>query len=299
MSAFCAAVDWGTSSFRLWLLARDGAVLAARRSDEGMMAAMSAGFAEVLENHLAELGAADLPVIICGMAGARQGWKEAPYLDAPADLAALSGQAVTAEHKSRDVRILPGVAQRDAARPDVMRGEETQLLGLVADGIRSGLVCLPGTHSKWVSLRDGRVEGFSTFMTGEVFAAISGHTILRLAVEGGSDVSPADPAFLAAVGEAASSPSMIANQLFGIRAAPLLGFAAGGAAGLSGALIGLELAGMRERYGRDGEVVLVSAGHLGELYRAALGELEIAAKTVDADAAVRSGLWSAADKIWG
>ena len=298
MSPFCAAVDWGTSSFRLWLLARDGAVLAEQRSDEGMVAAMNAGFATVLQGHLAALGAgSDLPVIVCGMAGAKQGWKEAPYLDTPADLAALAQRAVAPAGAGRDVRILPGIAQRDPRHPDVMRGEETQLLGLVAEGLSSGLVCLPGTHSKWATLRDERVEAFATYMTGEMFAALSAHTILRLAIEGG-DVSPDDAVFLAAAREAAAAPAAIANQLFAVRAAPLLGFAARGAPALSGALIGLELAGVRSRHREVNEAVLVSSGRLAELYRAALAELGFAVRSVDAEALVRRGLLSAALTIW-
>lgn len=299
MSAFCAAVDWGTSSFRLWLLGRDGAVLAERRSGEGMMAAREAGFAGVLESHLAAVGAAaDLPVIICGMAGAKQGWKEARYVDTPAELHALAGNAIRIEDAGRDVRILPGIAQRDAQHPDVMRGEETQLLGLTAEGVSSALVCLPGTHSKWVSLRDGRVESFSTFMTGELFAALSAHTILRLAMEGEGDISHSDPVFLAAVREAAARPAEVANQLFAIRAAPLLDFPSRGAASLSGLLIGLELACVRARHPAVSETVLVSAGRLGQLYGAALREVGFGMRSVDADLVVRNGLWSAASTLW-
>ena len=299
MSPFCAAVDWGTSSFRLWLLARDCAVLAEHRSDEGMVAAMDSGFATVLEGHLEALGASrDLPVVVCGMAGARQGWKEAPYLDTPADLAALAQHAVAPAAGPRDVRILPGIAQRDPRHPDVMRGEETQLLGLVAEGLSSGLVCLPGTHSKWVTLRGGRVEAYATYMTGEMFAALSAHTILRLAIEGGGNISPDDAVFLAAVREAAAEPAAIANQLFSVRAAPLLGFAPRGAAGLSGALIGLELAGVCSQHAGVKEAVLVSSGRLGALYRTALSELGFSVNSVDAEVLVRRGLLSAALTIW-
>jgi len=301
MSPFCAAVDWGTSSFRLWLLDGDGRVLAEGRGAEGMMAARETGFAAVLDQHLGAAGApAGLPVVICGMAGARQGWKEAAYIDTPARLADLARHAVRVEMPGRDVRILPGVAQRDAARPDVMRGEETQLLGLLAQGVASALVCLPGTHSKWVRLRDGGVDSFSTFMTGEIFAALSAHTILKLSAEG--EAAPDDPAFLAGVREASNNPATIASQLFAIRAGPLLGFAPRGAAGLSGALIGLELAGVRARHGdggERGEVVLLSAGRLGELYRAALDEMGFAVRAIDAEAAARAGLMRAAQAIWG
>ena len=124
------AVDWGTSSFRLWLVGRTGAVLEERRSPEGMMVASKLGFAAVLQSHLDAVGAGnDLPVVICGMAGARQGWVEAGYVDTPAQLASILARAVAVPGLSRDVRILPGIAQRNPNAPDVMRGEETQLLG--------------------------------------------------------------------------------------------------------------------------------------------------------------------------
>jgi len=301
MTPFCAAVDWGTSAFRLWLLAEDGRVLAERRSDEGMIRAGQTGFDVVLEKHLADLNAPDsLPVVVCGMAGAKQGWREAGYLDTPADLGALTEGALAVEGYRRDVRILPGIAQRDAVCPDVMRGEETQLLGLAADGVRSGLVCMPGTHSKWVLLQDGAVTGFSTYLTGELFALLSRHSILRLAVADSTEPAPGDPAFLAAVKAARDNPQAVSNLLFSLRSSQLLGFSpsAEGAARLSGTLIGLELAGAFARHGPANKVVLAGSGTLGALYRSALEAGGIAVDDQPADEAVLRGLWSAARSFW-
>ncbi|MGH6760308.1 MAG: 2-dehydro-3-deoxygalactonokinase [Phyllobacterium sp.] len=298
MKPVYAAVDWGTSSFRLWLLGEDGQVLGERRSHEGMMHCASAGFAPVLDGHLQALHAEpSLPVIICGMAGARQGWQEAGYLDTPASLDALVQTAVPVEGVSRDIRILPGIAQKLSDRPDVMRGEETQLLGL---GLASGLVCMPGTHSKWVRLDKGNVESFSTFMTGELFAVISRHSILTHAVGDDADGEAAGPAFLKAVRQAASSEVGITSALFSVRAAQLLGFAGktDGVAHLSGVLIGAELAGARAAYGGAREVTLVASGRLEQLYRAALNELGVTVTVVDADSAVRRGLFKAARTLW-
>ncbi|MDU6728173.1 MAG: 2-dehydro-3-deoxygalactonokinase, partial [Bradyrhizobium sp.] len=143
------AVDWGTSSFRAWLMAADGTELAESRGPEGMLQCATSGFAPVLRDHLRKLGGpADLPVLICGMAGARQGWVEAPYLQTPTRLDALHAGAICVETEG-DVRILPGLAQARADQPDVMRGEETQLFGVTEPGF-SGIVCIPGTHSKWI-----------------------------------------------------------------------------------------------------------------------------------------------------
>ena len=294
---FVAAADWGTSSFRLWVLARGGAVLAETRSDEGMLKAMEIGFANVLEHHLAALSApADLPVVICGMAGARQGWREAAYLDAPAALGDLVDHSVKVEHAQRLVHILPGVAQRDPERPDVMRGEETQLLGVVSRGTEAGLACLPGTHSKWVALENGRVERFTTVMTGEFFSVLAGHSILRLAVGDDPQVSADDPVFSQSVRAAYATPQEAMAQLFAVRAGPLLALRdpGEGAARLSGGLIGLELAAARSRFGDLSQVTLVGAGSLGELYGAALSAVDVAVTEVDADIAVREGLHAAA-----
>src|SRR4029453_12239359 len=125
------------------------------------------------------------PVLICGMAGARQGWVEAPYLKVPTRLDALHEGAVRVDAQSDiggDIRILPGIAQARADQPDVMRGEETQLLGVTEPGF-TGLVCIPGTHSKWIRIEAGRIVEFSTYMTGELFSVISQHSILAHAVE--------------------------------------------------------------------------------------------------------------------
>jgi 2-dehydro-3-deoxygalactonokinase len=295
------AVDWGTSSFRLWLVDRSGHVLAARRSDEGMMAAAKSGFAAVLQSHLAALNAApDLPAIICGMAGARQGWVEAGYVDTPAPLDAILLGAVTVPGQSRDIRILPGIAQRDPSAPDVMRGEETQLLGALGNAAaREALVCMPGTHSKWAEVQGGTIVRFATFMTGELFSAISRETILSHAV---ADAEAAEDrgAFQEAVAAAFKTPSLAANLLFRVRSRQLLfgGTPAAARETISGTLIGLELAGGLAKDVPRGSVTLVASGRLAALYRLAFDTLSVAVQSVDADDAVLAGLSRAAAAIW-
>ena len=234
------------------------------------------------------------------MAGAKQGWKEAPYLDVPAGLHSTAALAVRVDCAGHDVRILPGMAQRDRVRPDVMRGEETQLLGLAVRGVTSALVCLPGTHSKWVLLRDARIESFSTFMTGELFAAISQHTILRFALDAEAGVRSESPAFETAVRSAFSSPEEVTADLFGLRARQVLGDEdhLDSAARLSGLLIGLELAGAVARFGRPEHIVLLSGGSLAALYGKAFEVIGASARLADAEEAVRTGLLSAATDIW-
>ena len=299
MRMFCAAVDWGTSSFRLWLLDSAGAVLAERRSDEGMLHCQPTGFASVLERHLTELGApADLPVMICGMAGARQGWQEADYLDVPARLDALSQRATRITGIAREVYILPGIAQRRADAPDVMRGEETPLVGVLEQKAR--LFCLPGTHSKWVAIEQGAVVCFCTFMTGEVFALLARHSILAHAMPAEMDAGENLPRFLDGVGEGVAAPEAVTRRLFGLRASQLLGFTAraDGAAYLSGLLIGVEIAGARAFHGAATSVALLAAGPLARLYGAALALCGYAVERLDAEPATRRGLHQAALQRW-
>lgn len=296
------AVDWGTSSFRLWLIGADGSILGESRSGEGMTTAAKTGFETVLAAHLAKVEApADLPVIVCGMAGAKQGWVEAGYVDVPTPLSAILPKAVSVPGQSRDIRILPGLAQRDKATPDVMRGEETQLLGaLGTSSTGAQAVCMPGTHSKWVHVRDSNVTGFSSFMTGELFDAISKHTILSHAVAGAED-QPADAAaFEAAVRAAFERPAMATNLFFTARSGQLLhGLGAAGAqAKISGTLIGLEIAGALSAADAKVDISLVASGRLQGLYETAFRTLSLSYTTIDADAAVRQGLAAAAKAIW-
>jgi 2-dehydro-3-deoxygalactonokinase len=300
-SPFCAAIDWGTSTFRLWLLDADGNVLDERRSEDGLQSMGGReGFPGVMESHLAEVGAPDgLPVIVCGMAGSRQGWVEARYLDTPAPLDRVIESAVRVEGVSHDVRILPGVAQRDPAHPDVIRGEETQLLGALALGIEDGFFCMPGTHSKWVALKAGTLEAFATYMTGEMFGLLARQSILAHAIDD-TKVKPDDADFLAAVEAGIARPADIANRVFEIRPSQLLGFSpsGSGAARLSGALIGTEIAGARARFGRLGHVHLIASGSLSKLYARALEATGSAVDVLDADVVVRGGLHAAALRFW-
>ncbi|MFT4120438.1 2-dehydro-3-deoxygalactonokinase [Bradyrhizobium sp.] len=295
------AVDWGTSSFRLWLIDRAGQILAERRSGEGMLAAAKAGFAAVLQSHLAAIEAPDhLPVLVCGMAGARTGWVEAGYVDTPAPLAAILKQAARVPGVARDIRILPGIAQRDAHAPDVMRGEETQLLGALGlDAPGNALVCMPGTHSKWVRVSNGTVTDFSTFMTGELFGAVSRETILSLAVAGADDAEDA-ASFKAAVLAGFEAPALAANLLFRARSRQLLfgGTPAAARETLSGTLIGVELAAGLSGALPQAGITLIASGRLGMLYRLAFETLSVAAAPIDADEAVRNGLSMAAAAIW-
>ena len=296
-----AAVDWGTSSFRLWLMDAEDTVLAERRSSEGMTTAAQTGFPQVLTAHLSALAApSDLPVIVCGMAGARQGWVEAGYVDVPAPLPAILAGAVRVSGIDRDVRILPGLAQRHADAPDVMRGEETQLLGALQSAAESRqIVCMPGTHSKWVTVTDDLVTSFSTFMTGELFDLLSKHSVLSHSVAGAASFDADCPTFLSAVKAAFRAPQRVSNILFTVRSGTLLQDLSptDAAARLSGTLIGLEIAGALGSAAERPVIRLVASGKLRSLYEGALSVLSLSFQTIDADEAVRRGLSAAAHKI--
>ncbi|MER8444234.1 2-dehydro-3-deoxygalactonokinase [Mesorhizobium sp. M1066] len=294
-----AAVDWGTTRMRVWLIDGQGKVLAERRGDDGLITAQQKGFSTILEGHLAAMGApAALPVIICGMAGSRQGWLEAPYVTVPAPLSAILAGAASVPGQSRDIRIVPGLAQRLTDAPDVMRGEETQLAGAGLPPKGRQLVCMPGTHSKWVLVEDGTVTGFGTWPTGELFSVLAAHSILRHSLgEHPKPVTSDNPFFRRWCETALADGGDVTSRLFSIRAAGLLQDlkADDAAACLSGLLIGGEIASASRRHGAGTEpVVLIASGALAALYRAALGSAGLKVRTVDADEAVRAGLVEAA-----
>jgi 2-dehydro-3-deoxygalactonokinase len=165
----------------------------------------------------------------------------------------------------------------------------------------TGLVCIPGTHSKWVRIEAGHIVEFSTYMTGELFAVIAQHSILAHALEMGSSPPVDSQPFREGLATALAAPTALTASLFRLRAAQLLGFAqrADGAARLSGLLIGAELADAVRRHGRPGSLRLIGAGSLGRLYEAALTQQGFEVSAVDAEQASRLGLGKAAINIWG
>jgi 2-dehydro-3-deoxygalactonokinase len=294
-----AAVDWGTSSLRVWLLDEQGKAIGESRSAEGMLKAGEKGFGRILDEHLGKLGADEtLPVMICGMAGSRQGWMEAPYISCPASMQKIAVGAVTVPERSRLIRILPGIAQRDANDPDVMRGEETQLLGLSGKlGKARHLVCMPGTHCKWVVVENGVVERFATWTTGELFNIMSTASILRHSIDPNAcKVSARDPVFHEWAQRGLDEPEAAFRHFFTIRAATLLGnlLTSHAAAALSGLLIGAEItSAFAWAKTNDLPVTLVASGSLARLYSEAIALAGKDANLEDADDAVRAGLFEA------
>lgn len=260
------AVDWGTTHMRSWLMGPEGVGLL--QSDKGMGRLNAEEFEPAL---LALVGAylqGRTPVIACGMVGARQGWIEAGYVNVPCAPPGLE-QATTAPANDPrlNVQILPGIRQDSPA--DVMRGEETQIAGFLARSPDyDGVVCLPGTHTKWVHISAGEIVSFQTVMTGELFALLSTQSVLRHSIGDGWS----DSAFAVAVSDAMSHPQSITAKLFNLRAENLLHDLPPtvARARLSGLLIGIELAATRP-YWLGRAVALVGEPSLTAVYAAALG----------------------------
>lgn len=286
-------VDWGTTNLRAWLMDGAGRVVDQRSSDAGMGLLSPQEFEPALLSCVGDVLRNDCvtPVIACGMVGARQGWVEASYAEVPC---APPGAEWAVAAPTLDLRIkvliLPGISQAQPA--DVMRGEETQIAGFLAlnPGF-DGVLCLPGTHTKWVQVSAGEIVIFCTFMTGELFALLARQSVLRHGVaEGDWD----DGAFLDALRESLSRPERLAADLFSIRAAGLLHDLPGpqARARLSGLLLGLEMLGARH-YWLGQRIAVIGTAALTRLYELALSDLGITAERVEADEVTLVGLGSA------
>ncbi len=286
-------VDWGTSSFRAYLMDAGGAVIDRREAADGILAIQD--FDGCFERHCGAWADAhpDVPILLAGMIGSRQGWVEAPYCPCPAGAGEIAGQLTRhATARGRSVAFVPGLSwQSPTGADEVMRGEETQILGVAGPGRR--ILVLPGTHSKWAEVVDGRVIRFATFMTGEVFGAMSKHTILGRLMAGDSHDPRAFAAGIAASGEAGG----LLHHLFRVRTAGLFQRWPAEALSslLSGLVIGHEIRDARDSFGAD-RVEVIGGATLAERYVEALGVLGLAAETGPADAAAR-GLGLLAGRI--
>jgi len=278
-------VDWGTSSFRAFRLGADGRVLARRAAPRGILAVEDARFAEELLRQTGDwIAEGESRVLMAGMIGSRQGWLEAPYLRCPAGAAEIAGALVRVPFEGAEVLLVPGLTDTDAAgTPEVMRGEETQLVGVLDEIGADGLACLPGSHSKWARIAVGRIDGYATYLSGEAFAALRGHTILGRMMKDG----PTDPAAFDRGLARAADPGHLLHHLFGVRTLGLFGqlTEADSASYLSGLLIGHEVRAALPPGG--GAVHLIGAAALCALYARAVAASGATAVTHDEDAAAR------------
>lgn len=281
-------VDWGGSNLRVMQIAAGGAVLAHRSDPRGAAGLAPADFPAVLRE-VAGDWLAQAPVLVCGMAGARGRWREVDYVPCPASALDVAAGLARPE-AAGDVAIVPGVSfSLDGHLMDVMRGEETQALGL---GGGDRLIVAPGTHSKWIAVTSGRIAHFRTFMTGELFAAVRSATMLGAGMgEPGVDAD----AFRRGV-ERGFFERDLSAALFSVRVEGLAGRLApeGAADYLSGLLIGSEIA-VQEEIPEFGGVTIVGAPALAARYAEALaiaGEDNVV--IADVETVTATGLW----RIW-
>jgi 2-dehydro-3-deoxygalactonokinase len=290
-------IDWGTTSFRAFRFAADGSIRDRRTALRGIVNIQDNKFADSLREEIGPwLAAGENHVLLSGMIGSRQGWKEAPYLPCPAGAPEIAAALVEIEFDWAQVKLVPGLSATDEAGvAEVMRGEETQVLGVLTAMGGGGLACLPGTHSKWTRVEGGRIVGFTTHMTGEAFGALRGHTILgRMMRDGPSDGAPFDAGV-----RRAGDPGGLLHHIFGARAEVLAGRLAetDAAAYLSGILIGHEV--RAALGGRQGEVVhLIGSPDLTVLYARAISAYGGFAERHDGEAAARGLAWIGEHATW-
>jgi 2-dehydro-3-deoxygalactonokinase len=285
-------VDWGTSSLRA-AYARNDQVLHTRQSGQGILKVPTGGFPATLQDlcgdWLAEPGALCL---ISGMAGSAQGWALAPYCPCPAGHAELAAHLHWIEPGR--IALVPGLSCEHAHAPDVMRGEEVQILGaLQLHGLREATLVLPGTHSKWVTVRSGRIEHFSTFMTGELYAVMRQHSILGRTLPAMSPNEALDGEHFDQGVRLSLQGGSLLHHLFGVRTLALMERASPTAlsSNLSGLVIGEEL--RAQQLAAGSRVWVVGSSALQTRYQRALSHLDVQTQSLG-DTATWTGLLSLA-----
>jgi 2-dehydro-3-deoxygalactonokinase len=282
------AVDWGTTRLRASLLDGSGRPLAEAQAESGVQSVPAGGFPAALDAVCGRWFAdfPELPVIMAGMVGSRNGWVEAPYLACPCGPDEIAARLTRLAEGSRDIRVVPGVDIRwTDGGYDVMRGEETQALG---SGVVDGLLCLPGTHCKWIEMAEGRICRFATFITGEFYAAMIQSFVGRLAG------APEDgPAGQAAAVRAAASDGGLLRHLFQARALVLGGDLPPGGVRpfLSRLIVEAEIDAAIGLFGRPDRIHLLAAEPQRRSYAAALAARGVEVVEQEPAAAMLAGVW--------
>jgi 2-dehydro-3-deoxygalactonokinase len=287
------AVDWGTTRLRAWLVDAEGSILEHTSADDGIASVRPGTFPQVLRRHVGAWLARrpGLPVMMAGMVGSRNGWSEVPYAACPAGAADLAGGMLRFDlGEGAGAGIVPGLASRDdAGLPDVMRGEETKLMG---SGVRDGIVVMPGTHSKWARMRAGHIAGFTSYMTGDVFGAVKDHTMAGKLAE-----APADEAGFARGLATARAPGGLTHKLFSARTLVLMGELPGTQVEpyLSGVLVGEEVAAGLAAHPGTRTVALVADGVFERAYSTAFADHGVGVTRLAPDEVFIRGLLAIVD----
>ena len=285
------AVDWGTTNRRAYLIDAAGKRTNEFEDHQGVLAVASGGFPDAVAEIRAKLG--DKPLLLAGMIGSNRGWKEAPYVPAPAGIDDLVAKLVWAGEREA---IVPGVSYLGQGRADVMRGEEVQLLGGVAAGLvaRDALACHPGTHNKWALLRGGIIHLFGTVMTGELFSLLKEHSILADLLQGPVEVNDAFKQGVRRVLER----DMLPADLFGARAQVLLGQMNKDdvPSYVSGLLVGTDVR-IGLTWPLTARIPVLGRKELTQLYAAAIEEAGRAAVEIDGETCFLAGINEIAKRI--
>ena len=290
----CIAVDWGTSNRRAWALGPQGEILQQRADDKGLLAHADRRFAQSLELFLADWlkEAPGIPIIMAGMVGSRMGWVEVPYVPVPIRLTDLASHLAKAgEIAGSACWIVPGVNMDDDTQPEVMRGEECQMLGaLLRENLQSAMFVTPGTHSKWARVVDGRLTTFRTYITGELFDLLGKSGTLSQVMIGSQDNPDAF-----ARGVIASADAELLNRVFSVRTFGLFGKMPGAdlRSYLSGLLVGAEMRDAIKAWpdaARSDAICIGSAAMIAR-YQAAAQRLGIQLRGIDNDQILPTALY--------
>jgi 2-dehydro-3-deoxygalactonokinase len=284
-------VNWGSTNFRAYLIGADGSAIDEYSAPSGVVTLDRDGMGATM-NALAARWPNSGPVYASGMIGSNVGWKEVPYAEAPAGVADLAAAAVATEIGSVPVHIVPGITCRRSfdGEPDILRGEEIEMMGLAVLGTSDGWVALPGTHTKWARLERGRVVEFFTSMSGEIFDRLTAKGLLASIVDGEAKDGPV---FLKGVAAGRARKLSLGTLLFGARAQVVRGFLskADAASYLRGLLIGSEIADAMAVYPTAGDAAVPLIGNrvVCTLYASALNAAGIASEIVDSRTACLRG----------
>ena len=294
---YLIAVDWGSSQFRAYLLDVNGAIIEKIENDGGVFKKQADSFVDFLYSSCDKWFRCvpGLPVIMCGMIGSRQGWVETAYLQCPLTVWQLSKYLVKVpDSHDNPIFIVPGITSGSmSAFPDVIRGEETQIIGLQSKyQLDDTVICLPGTHSKWVSVSENKLNGFTTFLTGELYTAIrttgSIQSVIRIdefnqdAFDEGIRIS--------------RKRGGLSHHIFSVRSRLVSGETGHGAFSsyLSGILIGVEISAGLTFYPDIDNITLIGNSTLVHQYSLAFAKFGIDTEPISSDGASVNGLWKIA-----
>jgi 2-dehydro-3-deoxygalactonokinase len=285
MSGELIVLDWGTTSFRAYRLGGDGTVIAQVAAPKGILSVEDKDFDSALERHIGEWNIS-IPVLAAGMITSRQGWIELPYVPCPAGPAELAKYLHHMTTKrGRRIAFATGLSYRSPdGIPDVMRSEETQVFGAMEGD--AGFFVTPGTHSKWIEVSGGLLTRYTTYTTGEVFAALKGHTILGKLMTGDTE---SESAFERGVRAALKDAAGFLHRIFSVRSLGLFGEMAVEdlSSYLSGQVIGTEVAHAMQHYPKTASYTVLASPGIGGRYVKAMEIAGIDAKLGDPQAIVK------------